>query len=68
MPKIVDKEAKRKDILNAAIHVFVEQGAAKTKIADIAKRANIGKGTIYEYFSSKEDIFQESMVLFMETL
>ena len=44
-------------IIRAAIHVFARDGVEKGKIADIAKEANIGKGTVYEYFSSKDEIF-----------
>ena len=33
-PKIVDKEAKKIEILHAAIRVFSEKGAAKTKMID----------------------------------
>jgi len=56
MPKIVDKKEKREKILEAAISVFAKKGMAKTKTADIAEAAQIGKGTIYEYFKSKEEI------------
>ncbi len=56
-PKIVDKEAKKMEILQAAIQVFSQKGVANTKMIDIATAASIGKGTIYEYFLSKEDIF-----------
>lgn len=45
-------------IINAAIKVFARDGLEKGKIADIAKEAGIGKGTVYEYFRSKEDIFK----------
>ncbi len=56
MPKIVDKAAKREVILQAALKVFARQGYNYTKMIDIAREANIGKGTIYEYFRSKEEI------------
>ena len=56
-PKIVDKKAKKMEILQAAIQVFSQKGVANTKMIDIATAASIGKGTIYEYFPSKEDIF-----------
>lgn len=49
---------KRELIIEAAIKVFARDGLEKGKIADIAKEAGIGKGTVYEYFRSKEDIFQ----------
>jgi len=55
LPK--DKE-KRKRIIDAAIEVFALDGLSNGKIATIAKKAGIGKGTVYEYFSSKEEIFE----------
>jgi AcrR family transcriptional regulator len=58
MPRIVDKAAKRHDILAAAMKVFAQQGMESTKMTDIAQAAGIGKGTIYEYFRSKEEIFK----------
>lgn len=57
MPLIVDKEEKREKILEAAISVFAKKGIANTKMVDIAEAADIGKGTIYEYFRSKGEIF-----------
>ncbi len=48
---------KRELILQAAVGVFARDGLEKGKISDIAKEAGIGKGTVYEYFSSKSDIF-----------
>ncbi len=60
MPKIVDKKEKRERILEAAISVFAKKGMAKAKTADIAEAARIGKGTIYEYFKSKDEIMEAS--------
>ncbi len=45
-------------IVEAAIKVFAREGLEKGKIADIAKEAGIGKGTVYEYFRSKDEIFK----------
>ena len=55
-PKIVDKKEKRNQIIEAAIRVFSKMGFARTKMMEIAKAAGIGKGTIYEYFKSKEEL------------
>lgn len=57
---------KKTQIINAAIEVFAKQGLDKGKIADIAKVAGIGKGTVYEYFISKDEIFNaiEEMFIF----
>ena len=48
---------KKNRIIEAAVQVFAQKGYASATIADIAARAEIGKGTIYEYFASKEDLF-----------
>ncbi len=52
-----NREKKQAAILGAALAVFSEKGFAAAKIIDIAKAANVGKGTIYEYHKSKEDLF-----------
>ncbi len=49
--------AKAEAIIRAAIQIFARDGLERGKIADIAKEAGIGKGTVYEYFSSKDEIF-----------
>lgn len=59
-PKIIDKVEKKQEILKAAIRIFAQNGVVQTKMTDIAEAAGIGKGTIYEYFRSKEDIFAEA--------
>ena len=51
------KEDKKNRIIEAATHLFAQSGYAGTAVADIAVYADIGKGTIYEYFDSKEDLF-----------
>ncbi|MBN2415974.1 TetR/AcrR family transcriptional regulator [bacterium] len=68
MPKIIDKDQKRRDILGAAVTVFSRKGTAAARIADIAAEAGIGKGTVYEYFSSKEEIFQACFGFFMDEI
>ena len=50
---------KHQAIIQAASDVFGEVGFAKARIEDIAKRASVGKGTVYEYFSSKEQLLLE---------
>ena len=49
--------SKKKIIIDAAYEVFKKYGYEKTSVNDIAKEANMGKGSIYYYFESKEDIF-----------
>ena len=47
---------KRTRLVKAACAVFAENGYASTRVAEIAERAGVGKGTVYEYFSSKEEL------------
>lgn len=51
-----DRETKRQQILRAAADVFARQGYLRTRVADVAAAANVGKGTVYEYFASKEEL------------
>ncbi len=55
----MDKKTK---ILESALKLYSEKGSKNTSVEDIAKKAGIGKGTIYLYFKSKEDIFIESVI------
>ena len=67
MPKIVDKEQKRKEIAKAAIEIFAQKGFESTTIQEIAEAADIGKGTFYQYFETKEHVLIEvSMEIFRE--
>ena len=54
----MDLPDKKTRIIQAAIKVFAKSGLEKGKIADVALEAGIGKGTVYEYFSSKDAIFE----------
>lgn len=51
------KAMKRIRIVEAAARVFARQGFFGTAVADVALEAGIGKGTIYDYFDSKEALF-----------
>ncbi|MDQ6612190.1 MAG: TetR/AcrR family transcriptional regulator [Gemmatimonadota bacterium] len=52
-------EERPQQILDAAFHEFGESGLAGARLDDIAKRANVAKGTIYLYFPNKEELFRE---------
>jgi AcrR family transcriptional regulator len=51
-----DRGDKRPRLVKAATGVFAEKGYAATRVSDIAERAGIGKGTVYEYFKSKKEL------------
>ena len=59
MAIIVDKVQKRKDIALSCKELVFQNGIHNLTIAQIAKTAGVGKGTIYDYFKNKEDIVFE---------
>lgn len=54
MPK---KKVKRQVIIDAAVEVFSRNGFQNSTISQIATKANVAEGTIYQYFKNKEDLF-----------
>jgi AcrR family transcriptional regulator len=46
----------REKIIATAIHLFGERGVDKTSLADIAREVGISKGTLYYYYSTKNDL------------
>lgn len=64
MPKTNEQKKevgnKREQILLAAVEIFMDKDFYQVTITEIAERAAVGKGTVYEYFPSKEDLFKES--------
>src|SRR5215813_1441938 len=53
---------RRAAILKAARTVFARQGYASTVVDDIARQADIAKGTLYLYFPSKEQIYLAALL------
>lgn len=51
-------EARRDEVLDAALELFTENGFANTRVEDIAQKAGISKGTVYLYFQSKEALME----------
>jgi AcrR family transcriptional regulator len=53
------RAARRAAILEAALNEFCERGFAATRVEDVARRADVAKGTIYLWFKDKQALFQE---------
>jgi AcrR family transcriptional regulator len=53
------QEARRSDIIGAALRLFAAKGFAATRLDDVAEAAGIAKGTIYLYFETKEELFRD---------
>jgi TetR/AcrR family transcriptional regulator, fatty acid metabolism regulator protein len=56
-------EAKRRQILDAAVRVFARQGFHGCRVSDIADEADVAYGLVYHYFDSKEAVLD---TLFLE--
>ncbi|WP_026894052.1 TetR/AcrR family transcriptional regulator [Clostridiisalibacter paucivorans] len=57
MPKIIDYNLKRQEIVQNALYVFIDKGYHKTRFSNIAKRCGMGRTTLYQYFKNKDEIF-----------
>jgi len=58
-PRAVKTAARREAILAAALDEFSARGFEAARIDDVARRAGVGKGTIYLHFRDKEALFQD---------
>jgi AcrR family transcriptional regulator len=52
------KEARPQELLEAALEQFVERGYAATRLEDVARQAGVSKGTLYLYYTNKEELFK----------
>jgi len=68
MTKVSDEylETRRDQILDAAINCFARKGFIETTIEDICKEAKLSHGSVYRYFSNKEDIIGASVRRYRE--
>jgi uroporphyrinogen III methyltransferase/synthase len=62
------KQIKRERILEAAADLFSQKSYHEVMMEDVAKMTSVAKGTVYNYFSSKEDLYFSIMSLRMENL
>ena len=68
-----DRQAdRRRQILDAAVHVFARKGFHAARVGDIAEEAGIAYGLVYHYFKSKdellENIFRETWTQMLERI
>lgn len=59
MPKIVDHDQYRKQLLRECFDFFVEKGYATITMRQIAQGLGVSTGTVYHYFPSKKVLFQQ---------
>jgi TetR/AcrR family fatty acid metabolism transcriptional regulator len=62
------RAARRKQILEAALRVFMEKGFHVTNVSDVAAEAGVSQGTIYWYFESKDELFNATVLEYFAEL
>ncbi|MGD2040639.1 MAG: TetR/AcrR family transcriptional regulator [Anaerolineae bacterium] len=60
------REERRRQILEAALAVFVDKGYHAANVSDVAAAAGVSQGTIYWYFASKEELFNAAILAAFE--
>ncbi len=66
MTRKLAREKRVEEILEAAVHVFVDKGYEGASMEAIARQAGLTKGGIYHHFAGKDEIFLAANSLFME--
>ncbi len=59
---------RKEQILATARQVFAEKGFYNTGIGDICREVHISRGTLYQYFANKQEVFREVLRRFMDAL
>lgn len=62
------KQARPRELLDAALGLFVEKGFAAARAEEVARRAGVSKGTLYLYYPSKEELFKAVVRLNVSSL
>ncbi|MEL7623451.1 MAG: TetR/AcrR family transcriptional regulator [Clostridiales bacterium] len=68
MEKEKAQKNRREEIIRAALGAFGNKGFHNTRIEEVAAAAGIGKGTVYEYFRSKEELLSAAVHYEMEEM
>ncbi len=65
-PKIVDREQKRLEVITLAYDFLTKHGLKNFSMDTLIKYLNMGKGTFYHYFDSKEDLINSMLHALMQ--
>ena len=61
--KLEERENRKNQILSGALKVFKREGIEKTTMDQVANESGFGKATLYYYYSSKDEIFDDVMLM-----
>ncbi len=63
MPKIVDHNAYRKELLSKCFELFFHKGYSGVNMREIAKELNVSTGTLYHYFPNKKSLLDNMVIM-----
>ena len=66
MPKIVDHDQRRRELVEATLRIIVRQGLAGATMRDVATEAGFANGAIKSYFASKSDLLAATYLFVFE--
>lgn len=66
MPKIVDHDQRRSELLAKCLGIFTEKGYAAVTTRELERVTGVSTGILYHYFPSKEDLFSQLVRSFVE--
>ena len=61
MPKVVDRDAYRRELLERCFRLFSRKGYANTSMREIARELGVSTGTLYHYFPTKEKMLEHML-------
>lgn len=68
MPKIIDHEKRKQDILRKALSLFAREGYGQSSLSMLAEKCHISRPTLYLYFKDKDDIFRYALKSFTDDM
>lgn len=68
MPKIINHEKRREEILRRAFALFSRQGYQNTSLSNLADVCHISRPTLYLYFKDKEELFRYALKHFTDSM
>jgi AcrR family transcriptional regulator len=62
-PRVSTEDSTRTKILGAALECFMQLGISRTSLQDVARRAQVSRGTVYRYFSERQELIDATIEL-----
>jgi len=63
MPKIVDHDQRREELLTTSFALFAQRGYAAVTMRELARELDVSTGLLYYYFPNKEALFEQMFTL-----